>query len=150
MCASARAIGACEKFYTIWLRGRGISTGRNGTPYAGVLGPGGSRVCGRPDVSAVDHGGELRAVARGGDATPVIARPGRGGNLGPVGAKDGDERARPQDGREKDAQSTSHGGGSAAHLSRGALAAGARGTVRSENQRMSAFLYPRSLRVISA
>ena len=75
MCASARAIGAREKFDTIWLRGRGISTGRNGTPYGGVLGPGGSRVSGSPDVSIPGNCGEFGTVARRRYGKPVFRTP---------------------------------------------------------------------------
>ena len=88
MCASARAIGAREKFDTIWLRGRGISTGRNGTPYGGVLGPGGSRVSGSPDVSIPGNCGEFGTVARRRYGKPVFRTP-HGGVLSPGGSRVG-------------------------------------------------------------
>jgi len=54
------------------------------TPNGGVLGPGGSRVGGSPDVPDPDSGGEFGTVARGGDAMPEFRTP-HGGVLGPGG-----------------------------------------------------------------
>jgi len=63
------------------------------TPHGGVLGPGGSRVGGSPDVSLKDSGGELGTVARGGDANPFFRIP-HGGVLGPGGFHWGDDTKR--------------------------------------------------------